>query len=536
MTALLRRLLPVLALSVAGTAAATVAAAQPTAGLGEDAIPVPARGMRLVIGAHWDEWDRRLLPNGTRAPLLAGLSTPAFGATHLPVLDGAQEGIRQLLGASDFTLSLGPLDARGAVRRATTTLNADFGITRRIGLGVRISYVEVVHDAQLVLNRAGVDANVGANPNQITNASVYVQLGTARNQLLDAITACGTDGAGDLCEAILADPAAAQALAARAEAFRNAWGAVYGSENAGSPVVPIHGSETHDAISAALEAIREDFTRYFPTSIPANAPLGAVRVYGSNGLQELAQDSAFGVNADTLGGGFRAGMGDVDVEARVLLFDTWRGDQVARLNTTRSGVRLMASAGWRFGAASSAQANEPFALALGDGVNAVLLRATADAVWKRRAWISATIRTTTPIADEAVVRMPGAGLPEFFFLGRPQAVTRTLGRRTDFEVAPRIALGEKFGVSASWLTRSFSGDRYEPLGDGTPFVTPSGSAQYGAVAVSYSTLAAFTRGRSKRAVEVMYAHEVALSTSGLSVPSLARDRLELRIYTGFPRR
>ena len=26
---------------------------------------------------------------------------------------------------------------------------------------------------------------------------------------------------------------------------------------------------------------------------------------------------------------FRAGMGDVDVEARVLLYDTWKGDQAA---------------------------------------------------------------------------------------------------------------------------------------------------------------------------------------------------------------
>lgn len=517
-------------------AATPNAGAQPVAGLGEDAIPVPARGLRVMIGVQWDQWDRRLLPDGARVPLLNGLSTPNFGPTQLPALSTAEQGIRDLLGATDFQLSLGALEARGGVRRSTSILQADFGITRRISLGVRIPYVEVVHDARLVLNRDGVGANVGANPQDVNNGVIFNQLGAARNQLLDAITSCGTSGTGPLCAEILANPAAAASLAARTAAFRMAWESVYGDgAGAGAPVVPVQGGTTHAAIAAALAALREDYTRYFTTNIPSTGPRGALRVFGTDGLQEIVQDSAFGVLADTLDRAFRAGMGDVDVEARMLLFDTWRGDQAARLATTRSGFRVLASAGWRFGTASSAQANEPFALALGDGVNAILLRATADAVWKQRAWVSATVRTTTPLQDNAVVRLPGAGLPEFFFLGTPTSVSRTLGQRIDLEVAPRLNLGDKFGVSASWLLRSQSGDRYEPA-EGDAFETPSGSIQYGAIGVTYSTLSAFTRGRSKFAVEVMFAHEVALSASSIGVPSLVRDRLELRIYRGFPRR
>jgi len=517
--------------------ATTSVGAQPVAGLGEDAIPLPARGLRVMIGAQWDQWDRRLLPDGAGAPLLDGLSTPIFGTTQLPALNSAEQGIRNLVGASDFQLSLGALEARGGVRRSTSILQADFGVTRRVSLGVRIPYVEVVHDARLVLNRDGSGANVGANPQDVNNGVIFNQLAIARNQLLNAINTCGTTGTGALCEAILANPAAAASLAARTQAFRAAWGAVYGDgAGAGAPVVPIQGGTSHVAIGEALAALREDFTRYFTTNIPATGPRGALRVFGSNGLQELVQDSAFGVLADTLDRAFRAGMGDIDVEARVLLFDTWRGNQAARLATTRSGFRVLASAGWRFGTASSAQANEPFALALGDGVNAILLRATADAVWKQRAWVSATVRTTTPLQDNAFVRLPGAGLPEFFFLGTPTAVSRALGQRIDLEVAPRLNLGDKFGVSASWLLRSQAGDRYEPTDGGTAFETLSGSAQYGAIGVTYSTLSAFTRGRSKFAVEVMFAHEVALSASSVGVPALVRDRLELRIYRGFPRR
>ena len=518
--------------------------AQPVAGLGEDAIPIPKGGLRLVIGAHWDQWDRRLLPDGGSSPLLDGMASPSLGVSQLPALGTAQDGIRALSGASDFSLSLGPVEAAGGVRRSTTMLQADFGITRRVSIGVRVPYVEVVHDARLVLNRSGVDANVGANPARTVasgalaaNGAVFMHLDDARTQLMDAITSCGTSGTGATCEAILADPAAASALVQRTETFRTAWREVYGDGTyPGAPVVPVPLSNAHKAIDASLGALRTDFEKYFTTSIPASVPVGPSLVYGSTGLQQLVQDSAFGVNADTLDRAFRAGMGDVDLEARVLLFDSWGGDQIARLSNGASGFRVMASGGWRFGTASSAQANQPFALALGEGVNAILLRATADAVWRRRAWVSATIRSTTPLADNAVVRLPGAGLPELFFFSAPQSTSRSLGQRIDLEIAPRIALGDKFGLSATWLARSIASDRYEVTGGGEAFETPSGTVQFGSIGVTYSTLASYARGRSKHAVEVLFAHEVALSASGLSVPSLVRDRLELRIYTGFPRR
>jgi hypothetical protein len=517
--------------------------AQAVAGLGEDAIPIPARGLRVNIGVAWDQWDRRLLPDGTRSPLLDALATSSLGVNQLPSLAVAQTGIRTLAGLPTFDLTLGALEASGAVRRTSTTLQADFGITRRISVGVRVPYVEVTHNANLVLNRNGSGANVGENPGILSpasytaNSSIFVQLGNERTRLLNLISSCGATTAGSQCDAIRADPAAAQALAARVAAFRDAWGAVYGNDqNVGSPLVPVQGGAVHNAVTESLDDIREGFTRFLSTTtLPPIGPSGALLVYGTNGLQRVAQDSVFGVGADTLAAAFRAGMGDVDVEARVLLYDTWNGDQSARLATQRSGVRVMGSAGWRFGTASSAQANEAFALATGDGVNALLLRATTDLVWRNRAWVSATVRSTTPLADNAVVRLPGAGVPEFFFLSAPQAVSRTLGQRLDLEVAPRLNLSDKFGVSATWLYRSFGADRYEPT-EGDVFETGSGSAQFGAIGFTYSTLAAFARGKSKFALEVLFAHEVALSASDSPIPSLARDRLELRIFRGFPKR
>jgi len=517
--------------------------AQAVAGLGEDAIPVPARAWRLSIGATWDQWDRRLQGDGGKGPLLGGLSSPAFGASQLPVLAEAESGIRGLLGRSDFDLTLGPLEASGAVRRTTSLLQAEFGLTPRVSLGIRVPYVEVVHDARLVLNRNGVDANVGANPARTnpsaaaTNGNVHVNLESARATLSSAIADCANGGTSEVCAVIGADPDAATALLQRATAFAASWLAVYGdgATTRGAPVVPVTGSVEHLAISSTLAELSDDFARYGFSALQRAVPNGATLVFGSDGLQALAQDSAFGLAADTLGGAFRAGMGDVDLEARVLLFDRWRANQAERLTGGQSGLRVLGSAGWRFGTASSAQANEPFALATGEGVNALLVRVTADAVWRKWAWVSVTARSTMPRPDQAVVRLPGAGFTDLFFASVPQAAERSLGHRLDLEIAPRINLGEKLGLSATWARRTMGGDTYVTA-DGTEFRTPSGSAQFGAIGITYSTLAPFVRGNSRRAVEILFAHEVALDAAGVVVPSLVRDRLELRVYRGFPRR
>lgn len=530
---------------------ATPLSAQRVAGIGDDAIPIAPRTARLALSGVWDQWDQRLSPSGTRAPLLDALNGTALGTAQIPSLSAAESGIRQLLGDAPFTLSLGALEASGRVRRSSSVLQADFGITRRISVGVRVPYVEVVHDATLVLNRDGTGANVGANP-ALSSASVRTANGqlltaieSARSQLQTRIAQCATAPSSAGCAPITANPGAAQALLERASTFSTAWSNVYGSgTRPGAPVVPIVGSATHGGILAALETLRTGFAAFGTSAaIPQTIPGGATLVYGTEGLQTIARDSAFGVLADTLAGTLRAGMGDVDVEARVLLYDRWKASQVARLTDGRSGVRVLASAGWRFGSASSAQDRQAFALATGDGVDALLLRATADAVWGKWAWVSATVRSMTPRPDQAVVRLPGPGDPSFFFASTPELVTRSLGSRLDIEVAPRLMLGEKLSLSGTFTQRTIQGDAYERVASASgtrsaagQWETPSQTMQLAGVALTYSTLAAFVRGKSRFPVEVLLAHERVLSVSGAPTPALSRDRLEVRVYPRFPRR
>ena len=65
---------------------------------------------------------------------------------------------------------------------------------------------------------------------------------------------------------------------------------------------------------------------------------------------------------------------------------------------------------------------------------------------------------------------------------------------------------------------------------------PSRTMHAAAFGASFSTLASYVRGRSRYPAEVIYSHTVPLSGTGGIVPAATSDRLELRVYTGFPRR
>lgn len=72
---------------------------------------------------------------------------------------------------------------------------------------------------------------------------------------------------------------------------------------------------------------------------------------------------------------------------------------------------------------------------------------------------------------------------------------------------------------------------------GVTLDTPSRSLLSAGLGVSFSSLASYARGRSRIPAEVLYTHLEPLRAGGsAAVPAMVTERLELRIYTGFPRR
>jgi hypothetical protein len=527
--------------------------AQRVAGVGEDAIPVPKGGYRLLLSGLWHDYDAVFTPGDSagKRPVLASLATDRFGVAYLPQLAATQSSIRALAGSSTFTLSLGPLEARGEVRQSIAPLAVDYGLTSRLSLRLLVPYVESRDVSQLVLNRFGTGANVGRNPAfgttgtsaRAANGALASQIESARTALAAALVRCASPTATG-CEAIRANPTAAQALLARAQETRAHLVSVYGDANrAGAPVVPIVGSSVHAAVLSTIASLRSDFGAYGITSITASAqPAPATVVLGPAGIDTIASDSSFGVGYSQLGGTRRAGIGDIDLTATYLLFDSFKADQARRLLTPTRGLRSNVTLGWRFGTAGADRTDDAFDVPIGEGANALIVRSTTDVLFNSWAWMSATVRAVRPLADEVAIRLPvGDEAGTFVASASGGQASRRLGSRLDVELAPRVALGQFFGLSAAYLARHWGTDRYlandaGPSGVGSTHDVEARTLSAVAFGASFSTLSSYVRGRSRFPAEVVYTHTVPLAAAGGPVPVMRSDRLELRVYTGFPRR
>ncbi|MBC8087792.1 MAG: hypothetical protein H7Z40_11050 [Phycisphaerae bacterium] len=534
--------------------------AQSSAGVGDDAVPVPARGSRIRIGGLWSSYDQRFAPstNGgsKKGGLYDGFARESFGVADLPTLAPAESNIRGLSGLASFSLSLGGLEAQGDASKSVVPFQLDLGITNRLFVTVVVPYVETTSNSRFVLNRGGQGASVGINPARATssarsaNTTVVQQIATSRIALTAEIARCANVAeTGGGCTAIRANPTGALALLADAATFGTQLGALYGtSEVAGAPVVPISQSTVQKAIEDRLAGFRTQFIGFGSNTLDATSrPVGATSIYGSTGLQALAQDSAFGLAHDSLANGGRAGMGDIDVAATFLWLNTGSVTQYDRLNLSRRALRSSVTGGFRFGTATGGRSGSPFDLPTGDGASAILVKSTTDFVWDRTKWVSGTVRYIKPLSDNVVTRFPVIGDSTLFRPFIELAAERSLGARTEIEIAPRFGIGRSFALSAAY-TLSRQGEstlRADELNLVDPLFTGFGPSTYSAPALTfqavqfgaaYSTLSAFSRGNSRWPLEIVYSHGLTLAGSGGIVPAASFDRIELRIYTRFPRR
>lgn len=542
---------------VALASATGTADAQAVTGAGDDAIPVSKGTVRIRIAGQWNDWDAVYADSAGgsgKRPLRSLVAQRALGALSLPRLQPAEAAIRELTGQSNFSLSLGTLEASGDVRQSTAPISVDVGITRRLSIGVLIPYVESRDNTLLVLNREGTGANVGANPAfgrtggaaaRASNGALLREIAAARVALQAEITRCQVATASN-CDAIRSNPAAAQQLLSIASATQTAVATLYGdSLRAGSPLVPLASTTLGSSINGSITALRSLFEGYGVRSIgETSRPVGATTAYGPGSLDSLAADSALGLGYSRLGNTRRAGIGDIDLTGSFLLYDTFGGSQARRLNNRGRALRSLLTVGWRFGTAGADDATNAFDVPIGDGANALLLRSTTDLVLSRRFWLSASLRVVKPFADDRVVAIPLRTDSTFlsaFTLGRAR---QSLGQRTELEVAPRLAFGDFFGVSAAYMIRRVGESTLDATGTPSPSsvpmllesTAPASTFQAASIGVSFSTLASYVRGRSRLPVEVMYTHTLPVTGSGGIVPAVSVDRLELRIYTAFPRR
>lgn len=529
--------------------AASRLSAQAIAGSGFDAIPLPKGVVRLRVVGIWDGYDRVFTASGSR-PLYSGLATVALGVRQLPQLTAAEQAIRTLSGSASFALSLGALEASGDARQSITPMSFELGLSRTLSVGVVVPYVESRDNALLVLNRVGAGATVGQNPAfsstagrtaRSANGALLQQLAQARTQLSAEIVRCALATATG-CDAIRASPASATQLVQQALATQTAIATLYGdSVRGGAPVVPISNSATQAAINLRIASLRTAFAGLGVTSLAEGLlPASALIVNGPGAISRIAGDSAYGLNYHVLGGTRRAGIGDIDVTASYLWLNTLGERPVQWLAAKGFGVRSQVTGGWRFGTAGADRSEAAFDVPIGDGANALLARSTTDVVFNRFVWMSGTVRVVQPLGDRVVIRRPLLADSALFAPSTVAGASRSLGRRLDVELAPRLMLGHFFGVSGGYLYRRSDADQFTfSATDSLSASTVSiGSRAYQAYmfGVTFSTMSSYVRGRSKWPIEVIYTHATPITGSGDATPAVSTERLEFRFYTGFPRR
>ncbi|MCA0376346.1 MAG: hypothetical protein LCH84_11885 [Gemmatimonadetes bacterium] len=550
-----RRLVEATTLALAALLAASAPArAQAVVGVGDDAVPLAKGAWRLTIAGRWNDARERFVRDSTggtsRRGILSPLAASDAGVGAFPALTGVESAIRAASGNTSFRLSLGTLEASGEVHQSIAPLSAEYGITRRLSMRLVLPYVESRDASQLLLNRSGAGANVGLNPVyqttggagvRATNGALLAQIDASRTALESELARCAVPTELG-CDAIRANPGAAQTLLASAQSLRATLATLYGGAEGGAPLVPLAGSVQQEAVVARVGALRTAFQGFGVGAMTGDlAPTGSSLVIGPGGTPRLGTDTLFGVGFARLGNTRRAGVGDIDLTATWLLFDHFGADQRRRLLDNGRGLRSTITAGWRFGTAGADRTDDPFDVPIGDGANALLLRSTTDLVWSRSVWASGTVRLVKPLSDQVALALPTVASTSPFAPYAVVSADRSLGSRLDVEFAPRVGLGQFFGLSGAVAWQRWSDDRYRPLAAGdAPASLPEiaiasrslSSASFGA---SFSTLASYVRGRSRIAAEVLYSHAVPLAASG-EMPAWSIDRLEVRIYTGFPRR
>ncbi len=238
---------------------------------------------------------------------------------------------------------------------------------------------------------------------------------------------------------------------------------------------------------------------------------------GTTPTMRLADDSA-------LAGFTHTNIGDVDLTARIALFDSYRRSRPLRL-------RVAAEGGVRLGAGPSRFANNMVDPGAGDGQNDVLASLHADIALGTRWSVSAAGSQTWQRPDRQTIVSADSVYPSRQVHG---SVERDLGDIRSMVIIPRYRLTPylQFAASISQLTKT--ADRYtgaSPAEGWGLIAAPTGS--YGVTRVGAGVmLSTMPNGRAIFGwpADIVFEQNRIVHSSGVAVPDAHVDRLGGRVY------
>jgi hypothetical protein len=538
------------ALLVTSFVAVTPARGQTTLSHTDDAAPVPAGMLRLRLTNAWTRFDERFTSSGL-SPLGADFSADSLGPRQLPRLAPIEQGIKTLSANPAFRLSLGRLEVLSNARIVTTPIALEYGVTRRLSVGIVVPIVQTrrVARARMITPTTPTwVGNVVAVPEGqrttagVTNRSVADAFTRAADSLGALITRCQQNPAGAGCAPVNANAADAAAARAQAQSFAAAVRTL-GTDSATALLAPRSISDVAFAIDAARLALNQRLQQYLGSGFgstsgvyTARTPFSYIDLQGRFGAPGLLQ-GPLGGGLDSIHTTERIGFGDIAVGAQYLLLDRFQRDSLPL-----RGIQTRVSIGGalRFATSRPDSARTLLDIATGDGPGAEF-RTALDVILGH---FGSTIAGRYVKSFSRTVQAPLFGDPEapwpYPLFGNR---TRTAGDVLGVDVTPRLLLGESMSIDGSYGIERIGPTRYDDVAIASlidpctgcvlpPVVTVSGgtrTAQRLGLGLRYSTVDAFLRHRAAYPLEVSFTHLTTI-TGDVGLPRLSREQIQVRLF------
>ena len=520
-------------------------------GVGEDATVLPGGVVRWSVQVGWSAYNEVYGPGGPLERLGGPFTSDSLGARQLELLRPLRTTLRSLTQVPDAEVSLGPIRTDFTARVTRSAFVVDFGLTSRLMLTARLPYEHTISEVVVDVNPRNEMshlANIGPNPALISaqgaavtaqNRSLVDSLLRAAQTVTTRLAACGTPSGDPVCS----DQARARALVNDARAFASGIATTYGTgadTTRGNQFVPMSSSTLQNAITARVAALNTSFKQYisglaaWENPVPAQVPISAGEA--TTFLSDSLQIAALGLVE-------RSHIGDLEVGAKLLLFDTFGGPARARAHRKGIGFRLAVGALARLGTGQLERPDDIFDVGTGDAQTDLEGNGALDVVFGRRFWASFVGRYGAQLVDQRPYRIPDVPRNPFIMAYRQQIVSRDLGDYIELEASPRYVYNDYLSLSANWRYRRKSEDKYTGMfatedPTGQPVTLDASVLGMGTElteqriggGLSYSTLRAYDRGRSPLPLEVQLSHWQTVSGSGYA-PKQFTTQLQLRYYT-----
>lgn len=528
-----------------------VAHAQSTLSHTEDAQPIPQGMLRFRITNGWTRFDERFAGNGMLRSLGDELSTDSLGPRQLPRLTPVEQALQTLTNDPNTRLTLGRLDVKSDARIVTTPIALEYGVTRRLSVGVVVPIVQTRRTVVATVNqdstkRANVGYLQGTNERSIaatTNLAVANAYTSAATQLAALIASCQTNPSGAGCAAVNANAADAAAARAAAQQFADAVRGGLGTDAATALVAPRAGSPLAAAIEQQRVALNRRLQQFLGSGAGAqSSPYFTAFDFSYIGLQ--GREGVPGLLGGPLGGGLdslatadRLRLGDVEIGARYLLFDRFQYDSLPPSGRIQS--RLSIGGSVRFATSATDSASNLADIPTGTGAGAEV-RSALDVISGRFGGTVAA-RYSKQFARTqraALVGDPNAPFPYPLF----GDVSRKAGDVLALDLTPRYLLAEWFALDAHYGFERTGATTISVVNPADlvpicptcalPAVStgqPALVAQRVGFGARYSTVDSYLRGRARYPVEVSFTHLETI-TGSAGVPKAFTDLIQLRLY------